>query len=184
MKIINLFIALLIGLNIYSQNDTSLYQQNEIRKEIKANQNIYVDSFCINGNYRLVFNKNFNKWKEPSKWEYIEPMFPLTSIEVSDYKLLNNLVYKYIFANVDPKDAEGHLNYFIIHIYSNDKGKIKEVVVRCPTNIKLPITAFEDFEKALLNSGLTLEFPNELESIKDSKWVRRWYLYNYDRYKR
>jgi hypothetical protein len=187
MRTVVILIVLLIGMNIYAQNNTTLLQQNKIRKEIKGRQNTYIDSFCVKGNYRLVFNKNFNLWKKPSEWEKIEATFPNSSIDISNYKLLNDLVFRYIYANVDPKETEGQIGTgFFIHIFSNNKGKIKGVVIRCPTHINLPITAYEDFEKALLNSGLTLEFNTEYEIIKDSKWVRRWFLYeyNYNRYQK
>ncbi len=163
-----IFIAILLGFSntVFAQQDTI---------EVQGKNNIYIQrntSFLY-----VVYNKNniFTK-STPAYLQYEHP--PKVNIgnrQVLDQLIKEHLSY-YFKKFTGDYDTSVHLN---ISLFSDIDGKIKDVLIAYPREIGiLPISVIEDFEQAILNSSIKLEFDTKRREFEGSTWVGQYIMYD------
>ena len=99
-------------------------------------------------------------------WEYIN---------LNDKELLDSYMKTHIapWFKINKRIFRRHESV-IVHLYADMDGNILEIGLHCPKDIKLPATAYEAFERAVLSGKLKLYTDKEKSSMfRNSSWVHQ-----------
>lgn len=167
MKIINFITTFLFLLNF-----SVAYCQIT---EIKGNNNSYV--LEESKNVYEVYNKNSTLMHTTPSYLLYEHTPPVT---VGNKAELDGIV-NYHFSPVFKKytGSFNELSYLLISLFSDINGDIKELYISYTKEVGvIPATVIEDFEKAVLQSNVKLEFDNNLHEFQGTSWVAQYSIYD------
>ena len=142
-----------------------------------------IDSTYIMEEYKNAFgvrNKSATfKNTMPYFIEYAELGGKLPEIAINNKAEMDVYVRIYFapyFAEVKREFNNSEL--LIIELFSNHNGVIRDFEIVYPKDIQLPISAFEQFHKAILSSNLRLVFDKTHKAFAISPWIGRSFRYN------
>ncbi len=169
-KILLVYLLLALSINLFSQNLKSKNFKNiENRKGICE---IYQY-----GDEEIAYTV----WNNKNKYENVVPKYmydeTIPSIEVENKQLLDDLVIKY-FKPYFENFSNFSYRYLYIYLYSNNEGKVNEVLISYPKNIGIiAASIIEEFEKEIKTS-IRLSFNKNYSSFKESEWIGKPVMYN------
>lgn len=142
-----------------------------IKTEGRGNHETYIISH--QGDYLVVYNKKDTLIQTYSTFLVYREIAPEANRSIGiDKPLLNSYVEKFLsphFGGNSIKYAD--MEYVGISLFADLDGNIKEISMGYNKEIKLPFTAIEAFERAVLNGELKLVFDKNRWFFKDATYV-------------
>ena len=142
--------------------------------ELKGKYNIYITAHAPNR--YVIYNKNSKYIDQRSVYmSWIDQNTAYRYIHLDNRELLGSYLIIYLAPYV--KDVKKKLTVgkeILIHLYADMDGNIIELYLTSPTEIKIPVKAYEEFEKAVLSGPLKL-YLEKVSIFKDSEWVTKAY---------
>ncbi len=147
----------------------------QLSQEIKGKNNTYIQRNAPS--LYIVYNKNniFTK-STPAYLLYEHP----PKVNIGNKQVLDQLVKEYLSYYFKKYEGQYKTTTALnISLFSDINGKIKDVLIAYPREIGiLPISVIEDFEQAILNSSIKLEFDTKRREFEGSTWVGQYAPYD------
>ncbi|PWD99631.1 hypothetical protein [Marinilabilia rubra] len=172
MKIFNIILFVCIMGSAFAQE--SKYKAKKTKptyEEVKGERNKYVKKVMKN-TYGLYNKRNKLLGTDSDYMLRDTHRTAWKSINLNNKKLLDLYMKTYIAPWLkENKNKYKHHESIAVYIFGDMDGNIIELGLRCPKELKIPISAYEEFEQALLSGELKLFTDKENPIFKNSTWV-------------
>lgn len=129
--------------------------------------------------YVLVVNQRNTLSRVYSYFDMAQDYADCHCVELNNRALLDSLVKKDIYPHLREYHAQSEYTSFDIAIYSNNQGRLCEVMFSYPADANIPLRAIEKLEDDILGSDLKFLFDTNRSTFVRTNSVKLEYRYRF-----